>query len=753
MSTDPSILDQSAEEKFHQGHSLDGYAWTEAAAASSNPSFAKEKPENANGHVSFQWDTSSLISLPLLGLRTLGQHQSILGGVFGAALIALGALLYMTLTQSDASTHYLKATGQSLLQSERLAKAATQALTGNESAFADLASSTELLVKAVNVLHSGDPVAQVQPLGPEYQPVVEKLAALTERSEANSNTIGAQQKTLMQMGAALLLVNRRSEELLDLTKNISALKQQQSASPAEISAIGELSTLTQRIGKSSNEFMTTMGVSAEAVFLLGKDLNSFRDIAAGLLDGSSELRINPTRDKGTRDQLLTLIEMYEETRTQASALLDNLQGLAAAREAQKSLVADSQYIRDQLEGLQSGLSESAKVNSAVWLARILTDSLAIFAAAGMVYVQLKDSRIRQIAAETRHKNAEELRAEAQRKERDLQRTNDANQAAILRLMNELQSVAEGDLTQEATVSEDITGAIADSVNYTIEELRTLVLNVQGTVDKVVKTTSNVDAASEALLIKSNQQLVEIRSTGQSVVEMATRINEVSDKAQASAVVARQSLQAAQTGLSAVQNTIDGMNVLRDHIHETSKRIKRLGESSQEVGEITELISDITEQTNVLALNAAIQAASAGDAGRGFSVVAEEVQRLAERSAAATQQIAALVKAIQTDTNNAMSAMERSAQGVVEGGKLSDAAGTALAEIDRVSRSVADRIDQISRAASTEAALADTVAQNIQKIFVVTEQTGEGTRATADQVRELSRMAQELRNSVSRFKIA
>lgn len=753
MSTDPSILDQSADGKYHQGQPLDGFAWPDDAAGGPRPSSAKEKPANSNGPNLSQWDTSSMLSMPLLGSRTLGQHQSILGGIFGAALIALGVLVYMTLSQSDASTHYLKATGQSLLQSERLAKAATQALTGNESAFADLAGSAELLVKAVNVLHSGDPVVKVEPLGPEYQSVVEKLAALTERSEANANTIGAQQKTLMQMGAALLLVNRRSEELLDLTKNISALKQQQYASPAEISAIGELSTLTQRIGKSSNEFMTTMGVSAEAVFLLGKDLNSFRDIAAGLLDGSAELRINATQDKGTRDQLLALIEMYEETRMQASALLDNLQGLAAARDAQRSLVAESELLRDQLEGLQSGLSESAKVDSAIWLARILTASIAILAAIGMIYVQLKDSRIRQVAAESRRKSAEELRAEAQRKERDLQRMNDANQTAILRLMNELQSVAEGDLTQEATVSEDITGAIADSVNYTVEELRTLVLNVQGTVDQVVKTTSNVDVASAALLIKSNQQLVEIRSTGQSVVEMAARINEVSDRAQESAVVARQSLQAAQTGFSAVQNTIDGMNVLRDQIQETSKRIKRLGESSQEVGEITELISDITEQTNVLALNAAIQAASAGEAGRGFSVVAEEVQRLAERSAAATQQIAALVKAIQTDTSNAMSAMERSAQGVVEGGKLSDAAGTALSEIDRVSRSVADRIDQISRAASTEAALADSVAQNIQKIFVVTEQTGEGTRATAGQVRELSRMAQELRNSVSRFKIA
>jgi twitching motility protein PilJ len=691
-------------------------------------------------------EDGDLISVPMLGRRTVVQHQRLLSLLLAGALVVLAAVTFVALNQSDKVAQQLGATGQSLMQSQRLAKSVSQAVVGSAEAFPDVAESAGVLAKSARGLQAGDEAMRISALDENFAPELGKVLPLVERAEKNAKAVMSQQKMLTQIGSALRLINRQSSDLLEIAETVASLKLQQNAPAVEISAVGQLVMLTQRIGKSSNEFLTAEGVSPEAVFLLGKDLNTFKEISEALLSGSTELRLSATKDPATREQLEALIKMYEETRVQAGAILGNLQGLVSAREAQGAIIAESEPLRRDLEELQAKLSSQAGIGGASLALLAASAAFALLCAGGLSFVQLQDSRKRQVVAE-------DQRVEAERMEQEAKRVNDANQAAILRLMNELQTVAEGDLTQEATVTEDITGAIADSVNYTVEELRSLVSNVQNTAARVAQTTADVDATSTELLAASNEQLHEIRETGKSVVDMAGRINEVSAQAQESATVARQSLQAAESGLQAVQNAIGGMNSIRDQIQETSKRIKRLGESSQEIGEITELISDITEQTNVLALNAAIQAASAGEAGRGFSVVAEEVQRLAERSADATRQIAALVKAIQTDTQDAIGAMERSTQGVVEGAKLSDNAGTALTEIDRVSRQVADLIEQISNAASREAGLANVVADNIQHIFAVTEQTGEGTRATANQVRELSRMAEELRQSVSRFKIA
>ncbi|MFO1337447.1 MAG: methyl-accepting chemotaxis protein [Burkholderiaceae bacterium] len=675
--------------------------------------------------------------LPLIGKQSPAQQQRVLLGMIvgGAVTFVLTGALALNAASKQAGQ--LTATGQALMQSQRLAKSVSQALIGSPAAFPEMKESGEVLARSLRGLNDGN--EQVTKAPAAVQETLAPLMPLLDRAEKNGKVVLDQQKTLTQVGQALRLINRQSSDLLEIAETVNSLKLQSGASASELSAVGQLVMLTQRIGKSANEFLTLEGVSPEAVFLLGKDLNSFREIADGLLKGNAELRLPGTKDPQAKERLEQLITQYEQTRTQASAILGNLQGLVSAREAQAAIVGDSEPLRKGLESVQAGLESQGGLSGVHIVVLLLSAVVAGLGGLGILRLYVRNQALRAQQAEEH--------------EREAKRVNDANQAAILRLMNELQTVAEGDLTQQATVTEDITGAIADSVNYTVEELRNLVAQVQGTAARVTHTTQQVESTSTELLAASTEQLREIRETGESVLQMASRINQVSAQAQQSAEVAKQSLQVTSNGRQAVQDSIGGMNAIREQIQETSKRIKRLGESSQEIGEITELISDITEQTNVLALNAAIQAASAGEAGRGFSVVAEEVQRLAERSADATRQIAALVKTIQTDTQDAVAAMEQSTQGVVQGARLSDAAGSALVDIDRVTRELSSLIESISSEARREADSANIVAANIQHIFAVTEQTGDGTRSTAKMVHELSRSADELRQSVDRFKIA
>ena len=324
--------------------------------------------------------------------------------------------------------------------------------------------------------------------------------------------------------------------------------------------------------------------------------------------------------------------------------------------------------------------------------------------------------------------------------------------AIQRLLNEIGSLADGDLTSEATVSEDFTGAIADSINFTIEQLREIVASINDTTVKVNTAARETQNKAMTLADASVQQVNEISSASGAVKEMASTMDQMSVDASRSATVAKSSVEIAKSGAHVVQNTIRGMDTIREQIQDTSKRIKRLGESSQEIGDIVSLINDIADQTNILALNASIQASMAGEAGRGFAVVADEVQRLAERSSAATKQIEALVRTIQSDTNEAVISMEQTTTEVVTGAGLAHDAGVALEEVEKVSLDLSELIEGISGSARSQADAAGNISTTMNGVKDITSQTAEGTTDAATKMGTLSEMTIELRDSVAGFKL-
>ena len=700
-------------------------------------------------------EKSGDINLPLIGKLPLQEQIRVLVAVLAGSLIAGGIFVYINSATSILTSTQTQIAGDALMHSQRIGKAAPNAIQGNLEAFKQLEESRREFNTDLHVLRQGGTYQGRDIKSPDARmtAILNDTQKVWDSTDKAAATILKLKKELAGFGATLQKLNTLSPGLLELTEQISTLKAQGGATPREISAAGQLVMLTQRLGRSANEFLTSEGVNPETAFLLGKDTNTFRDITEGFLNGSDVLRLTATKDKDGRDKLAELQTTFAEYQLSVSSILGNLQNFIAAKQSEQLIFTENETLKQRLTTLQK--TYRSEQDSLTWsfYAMLLAAVLALLAAFGIALVFLQDSRNRRKEADVRAQEAEVQRIEAQRLQEEAKDANDQNQAAILRLMNELQEVADGDLTVQATVSEDITGAIADSVNYTVEELRGLVGRVTNTAEQVTSASNQAQGISTELLAASQKQSREIQETGQAVLDMAVQITDVSKSANESADVARQSVSAAEQGSRAVENAIKGMNEIREQIQETSKRIKRLGESSQEIGEITELISDITEQTNVLALNAAIQAASAGEAGRGFSVVAEEVQRLAERSGEATKQIGALVRTIQTDTHDAVAAMEKSTQGVVEGARLSDAAGAALSDIRRVSNRLAELIQGISTATEQQATSANGVAQNIQNILTVTEQTQQGTQQTASSIRELSRLAEELKNSVSRFRVA
>ncbi|HEX8979598.1 MAG TPA: methyl-accepting chemotaxis protein [Parasulfuritortus sp.] len=640
--------------------------------------------------------------MPILKNMSLEQrYQTLVLSMIVSALVTV-VFIVLYVVQLGHKSGYIEIASNLQMQSQRYSKTAQLAVMGNKAAFVQLKQSEQAFGSGLKTLQSGGNGLPAAPSSME-----EDLAAVNkswDTSRKNIDTLLSQQEALQDLSLAIDQINSQEAKLYDLSEQAGG---------------GKMDIWTQRMAKNANELVSGDVIRPDVAYQLGKDLQSFDEAVNGL-------------GKSDTDQALRTA--FASFRAPVDQIMKNMPRLVEAKRAARQLFDES----EQMLSLTSKLTEGFKASSS-WLYLNLSLVFGLFALASLVLLALVN------VSESRQ------RAEEAAKEQDgAARENRRNQEAILRLLNEMGDLAEGNLTVRATVTEDITGAIADSVNFAIEELRTLVDNVTRAVVQVTQATDDAKSLSQEMLAASERQTEDIGRTTDSINFMSESVSRVSQNAADSAHVAEQSLTFARKGGDSVRNAIAGMNAIRDQIQETSKRIKRLGESSQEIGEIVELISDITEQTNVLALNAAIQAAAAGEAGRGFSVVAEEVQRLAERSGQATRRIGAIVKTIQTDTQDTINAMETSTRGVVEGAVLSDTAGHALQDIESVSEELARLIQSISDATREQADVASQIADNMQQILQQTRQSADGARKSADSVGQLTVLADELRVSVAGF---
>jgi twitching motility protein PilJ len=672
--------------------------------------------------------------LPLIGHLPIGRQLQVLIAALVVLLALIAAVVVYDTRQGTFSTLYIATAGKLQMLSQRLAKAAQQASLGNAEAFKQLRGSRDEFAALVKLLAFGGESSgtSLPATSGEVQPLLNALDREWGKTERNATLVIDEEKNLLALGNAVRAINRNNPSMQELTDEIAAVSVQTGGTARQNAIAAQLMMLTQRMAKNANAMLAENVVDPEVAFLLGKDTNTFRDTVQALLQGSDALRIGRVSDAELRGKLGELQTAFGEYQRAVSSILGNQARLVGAKRATFEIFNDSETLLQSAEKLGRGYEEELGGRRITYVMLTVMSGLALLMLILIGKVYIDDSR---------------------RRAEESERQNKANQQAILRLLDEIGNLADGDLTARAQVTEEITGAIADSINYTIDELRRLVAGITTAAQQVTAATQEAQSVSGQLLQAAQKQASEIQGTGQSVVQMAQSMTQVSRSAGESAKVAQSSLNAAEKGAQAVQNAIRGMNDIREQIQETSKRIKRLGESSQEIGEIVQLISDITEQTNVLALNAAIQAASAGEAGRGFTVVAEEVQRLAERSAEATKHIGAIVKSIQRDTQDAVEAMERSTRGVVEGTKTADEADRALREIEQVSNRLAELIGSISNATEQQAASATRVAAAMNDILAITQMTTDGTRRTASSAQRLTALADELKASVSGFKLA
>lgn len=644
-------------------------------------------------------------------------------------IVSVAAMVFFYLMVQRGATNdqnYIQQVADLRAQAYRLTSLSRDATSGDEKAFDELTGVVSTMGKTWDSLRDSDDYTRSQ-LASEFA----NYEGIWNRVKTNAQAIATNKDLIVSLNNVGKTLNENLPSLQTQHNNIvdSLLE---SNAPAEQAIQAQiLSWRAERIGRNVDKMLRGDSDASEAADQFNRDANFYSRVLGAMKNGDAMLHISKVTDPNARASLDQITQLFDDVNKSIQQMFEGSTTLTRARQASDSLLTDTPQLLQAMATIQEKISNLSGSRFPNNIHILIAAALALVALFYIGFTQYRSATVR--AAETAE-------------------TNERNQTAILRLLDELADLADGDLTTTATVTEDFTGAIADSINFTIDQLRILVARINETAVNVSAAAQETQQTALHLAEASEHQAQEIAGASAAVNEMAVTIDQVSANAAESAAVAERAVSIASNGAKVVQNTIHGMDTIREQIQDTSKRIKRLGESSQEIGDIVSLINDIADQTNILALNAAIQASMAGDAGRGFAVVADEVQRLAERSAAATKQIEALVKTIQNDTNEAVISMEQTTSEVVRGARLAQDAGVALEEIENVSTSLAELIQNISNAARQQASSAGHISNTMNVIQEITTQTSAGTSATAQSIGNLAAMALDLRESVAGFKL-
>ncbi|WP_299939985.1 methyl-accepting chemotaxis protein [uncultured Microbulbifer sp.] len=649
-----------------------------------------------------------------------------LGLLVLAVLAGLVVSIYLVQTRSDRDKEYLQQVAELRALSYQVVSYAPAATSGDEEAFVELEKVSGQMANAWNQLQQMDAGSR-RTLDAELAAYGQVWRKLREQM----GTILGNKETIIFLNDVATTLSASLPELQAEHNNIVEILLANTAPANQVEQALLQVWRAERIGRNIDKMLQGGDDAEAAADQFNTDASLFGKVVDGMKSGDVVMGISRVSDDEARRSLDEITELFEFVSSSVREIFEATPALFATRQASDGIIASSPQLLEALSALNDrivNLANERQPNNMTITILAAAFVLLIFVMMGMV-----------ISGTRRN-----LLQEAD--------TNERNQQAIMQLLDELADLADGDLTTSATVTEAFTGAIADSINFTIDQLRVLVSRINGAAQEVSGLSQETQQTALHLAEASEHQAQEIAGASAAVNEMAVTIDQVSANASESAQVAERSVHIASNGAKVVQNTIKGMDNIREQIQDTSKRIKRLGESSQEIGDIVSLINDIADQTNILALNAAIQASMAGDAGRGFAVVADEVQRLAERSAAATKQIEGLVKAIQSDTNEAVISMEQTTTEVVRGARLAQDAGVALEEIENVSGSLASLIQNISNAARQQASSAGHISNTMNVIQEITSQTSAGTQATAQSIGNLAQTANALRDSVAGFKL-